>query len=89
MVLSAIDFSLEDSKYGILRIEINEREHIWKQIMNSAKMRFEAHPGDALPVNFIIKIPKMVNTKTTIKKVEKINNLETTDELKTERPFNP
>lgn len=89
MVLSTTDFSLEDRKYGILRIEINEREHIWKQIINSAVMRFEAHPGDALPVNFNIKIPKMVNTKTTIKKVEKINNLEMTDELKTERPFNP
>ena len=68
---------------------MKEREHIWKQIINSAVMRFEAHPGDAFPVNFNIKIPIIVNNKVTIRNADKINSLEMTSELKTERPFNP
>ena len=52
-------------------------------------MRFEAHPGDAFPVNFNIKIPIIVNNKVTIRNADKINSLEMTSELKTERPFNP
>ena len=57
--------------------------------MKSAVTKPEAQPGDALPVNFRVKILKIAINNTNRKLDEAISIREITDELKTERLFKP